>query len=672
MNNYLKSVTLIFCFSLLFRDSFIFAYDEQLVHPKINRYAALYPTDGSDMSKTDRFIRNYLGWTLGLEKTTVRNKSIVEHIEEGGKSEDDDVNWLHHFHDPLKPWYSAGLMNGILGSSSLHWAQEESSKGHTWRELRESYHLALLQNDEAYWEHVFHGLGRLMHLIADLTCPAHVRDDMHPEGDPYEKWAAKEDQRGLLNYKPMTVPDRNLFTQAVLNDLVPITALWDQDVYDGSNPSEGLVGLAEYTNAYFASQDTLYLSPSYEYPHPNTLDTDFWVIDWKNPEAVDLEDGKIDKKIYLKHTAAATPYRVAAAAYFAVDCLPPETCWGYTWVLDDEVHKDYAARLVPRAAGYAAALLDYFFRGTIDILPGSNGLYSFYDPWNANGDAGGFQTIKLRARNSTSNPVEAMSDGEIKLVVKHKVALSDPFVSEEVPISEEFSCLVANERNGVSSLPAEGYTELIFDLPQPIPVMATDVYLQVVFRGRLGTEEGAIAVGFKDISEPTPFDVFNNMDKICLNGSWFTAGSADAIALADINQNGMVDANEWDIFPHVLTSVSFRFFPYTTTTPLYPPPSEFRTTNLPPGMSHRVFLLSDHYYRYGNSNAYLAPTPAFAAVDFAPHGYFLKKAVLLIPLSARRTLRKERFAAHMDSHRRARSVGTPGSSGSEGRIYGQG
>jgi len=211
-------------------------------------------------------------------------------------------------------------------------------------------------------------------------------------------------------------------------------------------------------------------------------------------------------------------------------------------------------------------------------------------------------------------------------VVKHKVALSNPFVSEKVPISEEFTYLVATERNGVGSLPAEGYAELIFDLPQPIPVEATDVYLQVVFRGKLGAEEDAIAVGFKDISEPTPFDVFNNMDKICLNGSWFTAGSADAIALADINQNGMVDANEWDIFPHDLTSVSFRFFPYTTTTPLYPPPSEFRTTNLPPGMSHRVFLLSDHYYRYGNSNAYLAPTPAFAAVDLAPHGYFLKRS----------------------------------------------
>lgn len=625
MKNYLIVLLVGSYLFFLHGDGLILAYDDQTVHPKINRYAALSSVSGSGVSKTDKFIRGQLGFALGLEETIVMGKSIVGWIEEGGKVEDSGVNWLHHFHDPLKPWWQAGLSDSILGGSSVCWAQGDTTDERTWHGVRELYYLALLDRNEAIWARTFKGLGQLMHLVADMAYPPHVRDDMHPRGDPYERWAAKEDNQGRLNYQPTTALDGTIFTRAVANGMVPITALWDQDRYDGSNPSEGLDGLAEYTNAYFFSKDTLNLSESYEYPHPNALDTDFSNIDWENPEEVDREDGETDKKIYLKHTASSDPYRLAAAAYFAQDCMAPRNCWNYTWLLDDQVHKDYAARLIPRATGYAAALLDYFFRGTIEVLPGSNGLYSFYNPADPAGDMGGFQTITLRARNATSNPIEPMSDGVIKLVIKHKVALSDPFVSEVVPVSETFTYLVASERNGVGSLSADGYTELIFDLPQPIPVTATDLYLQVVFRGKLGAEEDAIAVGFKDISEPTPFDVFNNMDKVCLNAAWFTAGSNEALALADANQNGIVEATEWDVFPHVLTSVSLRFFPYTATTPLYPPPAQFQTTNLEPGGSHRVFLLSDPYYRYSASTAYYAPEAAFAAIDRFPHGYFVKR-----------------------------------------------
>ena len=48
--------------------------------------------------------------------------------------------------------------------------------------------------------------------------------------------------------------------------------------------------------------------------------------------------------------------------------MPPRTCWGYTWLLDSVVHRDYASRLVPRAVGYCAALVDYFFRGKLKVV----------------------------------------------------------------------------------------------------------------------------------------------------------------------------------------------------------------------------------------------------------------------------------------------------------------
>ena len=36
-------------------------------------------------------------------------------------------------------------------------------------------------------------------------------------------------------------------------------------------------------------------------------------------------------------------------------------------MLDDNVHNTYSKKLLPRAVGYSAGLLNYFFRGTIGI-----------------------------------------------------------------------------------------------------------------------------------------------------------------------------------------------------------------------------------------------------------------------------------------------------------------
>jgi hypothetical protein len=43
-----------------------------------------------------------------------------------------------------------------------------------------------------------------------------------------------------------------------------------------------------------------------------------------------------------------------------------------------------------------------------------------------------------------------------------------------------------------------------------IPLWATDVYFQVVYRGRLGLEDGAVAVGLKDMFKHTPMDIIIN------------------------------------------------------------------------------------------------------------------------------------------------------------------
>jgi hypothetical protein len=76
-----------------------------------------------------------------------------------------------------------------------------------------------------------------------------------------------------------------------------------------------------------------------------------------------------------------------------------------------------------------------------------------------------------------------------------------------------------------------------------LPFNAVDVTLTVVFKGNLGAEStNAVAIGFKDISEPTPIDLFNNTNKVCFNGSYVNYDDAALWDAVDINpKNGKID-----------------------------------------------------------------------------------------------------------------------------------
>ena len=50
------------------------------------------------------------------------------------------------------------------------------------------YDSALLEVSTVGLANTFRSLGQLMHLISDASVPAHVRNDPHSSGDPYEEW----------------------------------------------------------------------------------------------------------------------------------------------------------------------------------------------------------------------------------------------------------------------------------------------------------------------------------------------------------------------------------------------------------------------------------------------------------------------------------------------------
>ena len=237
-----------------------------------------------------------------------------------------------------------------------------------------------IQDGEYYFKQTFRSLGQVMHLVSDMAVPAHVRNDSHPgpllswaaksqKIDEYEKWVADHD--GLIAELSGVEVDLSIFDNYVtgVSDAPsPISALFDQDRYNnGESPDSTwscFLGLAEFTNANFYSQDTIH-SDKYTYPNPSV----FGNIDYANTEPIEAEDGEIDNAVYYVNQTHG--YRMAQAGYF--DYLLISRGFTPTLKLDDNVYMDYANILIPRAIGYSTALVDYFFRGRIDLESATSG-----------------------------------------------------------------------------------------------------------------------------------------------------------------------------------------------------------------------------------------------------------------------------------------------------------
>lgn len=528
---------------------------------------------------TETYIRTY----LNINPIDLFNGTTATGwMESGSISEDNFPRPLNHFYDPTT---GMGLFNG---KSSLQWAKDDSNNEWDWGWARHSYYSALTSTqttDRSTWfAHLFRGLGQIMHLVQDKSVPAHVRNDAHfpylnSQRDMYERYT--RDNFEQLNYSGYSPVELSIFNN--------LDKFW----------INGGKGLAEYTNRNFLSRDTNIDDAKYALPAP--------IGDWTTTETVGGNQYTVK---YLQgyatdsyRSSASTPIsRLSAYSYMDFEMNKYGSAQR-VYSLNNKIHKEYADLLVPRAVGYSAGFLNYFFRGTIDIAPPTTGGYSLIDA-TQQGYTPAFTAIKLKATNTTTTG-ESMTNGTIQLVVKYKMAQTDPFVAGQVATSADFFYTVVPEKNNVSALYSATPTELNFDLTgqNAIPLWATDLYIQVVFKGTLGTEADAVAVGFKDISEPTPIDIFNNMDKICINGSWYDAGSAAAIAQVDANHNGIADTNEADVYKYDLKNIYLRFSPYNQNPPYYWASSSAHNIAIPylyAGDSVRAaYLLSDYMFNKG-------------------------------------------------------------------------
>lgn len=333
-------------------------------------------------SQADDVLKNHLGVNEGFAKV-VQSFSLSFWMSDGAKREDNFLRLLNHFHNPLAVgWSQAGLLESI-GQSSIMWGQNtgQGIPSWSWRDVRQRYFDALTKPQsperESSLAKTFEGLGRQIHLIQDAASPAHVRNDPHlfynyenlvdrvRVDDPptFDGWlAGSPDVPGAPDPRWSSLDPNPLA-------IIAVARLIDSDRYSGGNPAvtmTGLIGLAEYTNANFFSEDRVFtendVDPQKRFPFPNrasVVEQDF-----------DIQVGgtTVKRRYFVKAADGATGYRLATVGLLR----EYHQRFGLDWTrfrespaLDEGVYRDYAARLIPRAVAYSSALIDYFFRGRI-------------------------------------------------------------------------------------------------------------------------------------------------------------------------------------------------------------------------------------------------------------------------------------------------------------------
>jgi hypothetical protein len=588
-------------------------------------------------------------------------------VGEGGVNEDEPDSFAgdlrtaagigrsnNHFHNPLGGlWEGSGLNDYVrvpspfwpystnlhyTGQSSILWAQNpnqdpDKNRGGNWSwyDARGYFYSALTGKDfdgkvvvhtyadmQKYYANTFRALGQLMHLVQDASVPAHVRNQIHL-GFQYETWleAVRTDKKEKGTFDNFianpTSFDPSILTSAPFRSSVsiPIANIVDTGKYTRySNPdmtTSTAVGIAEYTNANFFSERTVF-SNAFPYPARTSVEPTLYLM--MDPRGSGVS---VTRDYYVKVRDGEKGYALATVGflkYYITKYFPDSLLiLNPKEALDGLVYSDYASRLLPRAVGYSAGLLQYFFRGNIEITLPDSGVYA----QTAKPDDG-FTQVKLKARNTTPNG-EEMTDGTIELVVKYKEALENPFQSKEVATSPEFSYIIV-PGSSVQPIPKDQPIiprnqprEFVFDLTQtPIPLYATDLYLQVVYKGKLGLEDMAVAVGFKDISEPTPIDIFNDMDRICINGEWCEAGSVKAL------QKGQTYGI--DAYPHNLIDSYIRLSSLDNPQVVSPTNYNFYIQQIAPGTYSRVFILGDYA---GSNISYTGSGQKIDNSDTWPH-----------------------------------------------------
>lgn len=321
---YLIALLFLVLGGLIFNSNKVFSYSSTPTHPNLAK-------------EMIRLYNMYYDPDITDEK--------VKQIIQGSIDEDMAPRWSFHLYDPIydrapfgvataKEWgvadiqgdavhkFANALLN-IFGTNKFSYHGDFS-----WTANIKNY--ANNNSEKAYY-----GLGHTLHLIADMTVPAHSRNDHHVLGDPFESWS------GGLKSEDYVFADK-LFEQPKL----PLEIYRIEQAFDE---------LARYSNKYFFSKDSIkgsFLGDQY--------------VDPKIIDEREYDFGKYVSRLYVMGRGEDGDFirlaRVVGTRSSWTNSLPEITNNEIRVIgaEDYNIQRDYWSRLAPKAVEYGMATIKLF------------------------------------------------------------------------------------------------------------------------------------------------------------------------------------------------------------------------------------------------------------------------------------------------------------------------
>lgn len=219
---------------------------------------------------------------------------------------------------------------------------------------------------KAYWATAFRSLGDVVHLVQDMAQPQHTRNDSHSglpfggEKSFYEKYIEK-----LALATPQWNPAGPFIPPKTLNYAgYPTPALSNYLAYFSSSKTDSYIfdrkGLADYSNRSFFTIGKNFENLDYDYPRNFPLTREacsdptgiWWCL------LADLPDSLGNPPALRVPIASKSIWSRGAEA----------TTGSSVYTLTTRNYNAMADLLIPRAVAYSAGIINYFFRGKIDLV----------------------------------------------------------------------------------------------------------------------------------------------------------------------------------------------------------------------------------------------------------------------------------------------------------------
>jgi len=319
--------------------------------------------------------------------------SITQLFRTGARFEDSGIRPRNHFYNPLNntPLTIPGIP--LLNFTSPDWVLEDNGQitgvlgqNFSFADARGYLLKALTLSSESdrqkNFGSTFQTLGQVVHHIQDMAQPQHVRNDPHwdqfsllglnPLFNPssYEKWTDRDTVRGALpfsGYAPTySAADRTTFNVA--------RNFWHTPTADLGRVGKGL---ADFTNRSFVSAGTNFDRPGL-FPTPDFNDVTSTsgeiqqLCAGAQPACPNLSlTGTMfffgNTVVDLYTGALANNPRASTLSVFDADLQKAGK--PYIFTLNRFNFTAAHSFLIPRAVGYSAGMINYFFRGKVDYVP---------------------------------------------------------------------------------------------------------------------------------------------------------------------------------------------------------------------------------------------------------------------------------------------------------------